>query len=223
VAGKSWRAAFVGDVVAGLRYLRGLPGHMALIAYASVINLFLVPAFALLPLLVLHELGGDAGTQAWLTSAVGLGIIGGGLAMGVAGGFGDRVRTAFAAIVGAGIATLALGLTPASFLPMAVVAMLAIGLFSAVANGCILAILQATIAPEYQGRVFSLMTSLAVGMTPLGLLLATPLADLAGVRTWYVAGGIVCATMGAAAFFARPIMQIEGHAGAEARLVRISD
>ncbi|HET6372854.1 MAG TPA: MFS transporter, partial [Candidatus Polarisedimenticolia bacterium] len=46
VAGKSWRAAFVGDVVAGLRYLRGLPGHMALIAYASVINLFLVPAFA---------------------------------------------------------------------------------------------------------------------------------------------------------------------------------
>ena len=35
------------------------------------------------------------------------------------------------------------------------VAMLAVGLFSAVANGCILAILQATIAPEYQGRVFT--------------------------------------------------------------------
>jgi DHA3 family macrolide efflux protein-like MFS transporter len=204
------RAAFAADVIAGFRYLRGLPGHVALIGYASVINLFLVPAFALLPLLVLEELGGDVRTQAWLTSAVGAGIIGGGLALGMGGGFGSRVRTAFVSIVGLGAATLALGLTPASLLQVAVVAMLAIGLFSAVANGCIVAILQETIAPEYQGRVFTAMMSVAGAMTPLGLLLATPLADLAGVRAWYVAGGIVCAAMGAAAFLARPIMQIEG-------------
>ncbi len=207
-------AAFLGDMTAGLRYLRGLPGHMALIGYASVINLFLVPAFALLPLLVLQELGGDVGTQAWLTSALGVGIIGGGLALGVGGGFGSRVRTAFGSIVGLGAATLALGLTPAPLLPMAIVAMLAVGLFSAVANGCIVAILQATIAPEYQGRVFTLMMSLAGAMTPAGLLLATPLADLAGVRAWYVAAGIVCAAIGAAAFLARPIMQMEGCAAA---------
>ena len=51
-------------------------------------------------------------------------------------------------------------------------------------------------------------------MAPAGLILATPLADLAGVRAWNVAGGIVCAAMGAAAFLARPIMQIEGRAAA---------
>jgi hypothetical protein len=37
-------------------------------------------------------------------------------------------------------------------------------------------------------------------------------ADLAGVRAWYVAAGIVCAAMGAA--LARPIVQVEERATA---------
>jgi DHA3 family macrolide efflux protein-like MFS transporter len=92
---------------------------------------------------------------------------------------------------------------------MAIAAMLVVGVFAATANGCIAAVLQATIAPEYQGRVFTLMMSVSGAMTPVGLLLAAPLADLAGVRAWYLAGGVVCAAMGAAAFFVRPILQIE--------------
>jgi DHA3 family macrolide efflux protein-like MFS transporter len=213
-AGAPGAGTFLADVQAGLRYLRGLPGHMALIGYAAVINLFLVPAFALLPLLVLQELEGSVGMQAWLTSAFGAGVIGGGLALGVWGGFGSRVRTALASILGLGAATLALGLAPASLLALAVVAMLAVGAFSAVANGCIAAILQATIAPEYQGRVFTLVMSVAGAMTPIGLLLATPVADILGVRAWYLAGGLVCAAMAAAAFFVRPITQIESGAAA---------
>jgi DHA3 family macrolide efflux protein-like MFS transporter len=203
-------ATFLKEIGAGLRYLRGLPGHMALIGCASMINLFLVPAFALLPLLVLQELGGDAGSQAWVTSAFGAGAIAGGLLLGIGGGFRGRARAAFASIFGLGAATVALGLTPSTLFPVAVASMLAVGVFSAVANACILAILQATIAPEYQGRVFTLMMSLAGAMTPLGLILAAPVADLAGVRAWYVAGGVVCAALGAVALLVRPIMEIEG-------------
>jgi DHA3 family macrolide efflux protein-like MFS transporter len=206
--------AFLDEVRAGLRYLRGLPGHIALISHAAAINLFLVPAFALLPLLVLEELQGDAGTQAWLLSAAGAGVIGGGLALGVWDGSGRRVRTALVSIVGLGTATFALGLTPASLLPAAVCAMLIVGGFSAVANGCIAAVLQATIAPEYQGRVFTLMMSLAGAMTPIGLLLAAPLADALGVRSWYLASGLVCAAMGGAALLAGPIRRIESSAAA---------
>jgi MFS transporter, DHA3 family, macrolide efflux protein len=99
---------------------------------------------------------------------------------------------------------------------MAVVAILVVGGFSATVNGCIVAILQATIAPEYQGRVFTLLMSLAGAMTPLGLLLATPLADIAGVRAWYLAAGVVCAAIGLAAFLVRPIVQME-EAAARAR------
>jgi DHA3 family macrolide efflux protein-like MFS transporter len=207
--GPTGNANFLSDVRAGLRYLRNLPGHLALIGYAAVINLFLTPAFALLPLLVLQELGGDVGMQAWLTSAFGAGVIGGGLALSVGAGLGSRVRTALGSIVGLGAATFALGATPAWLFPMAIAAMLVVGIFSATANGCIAAILQATIAPEYQGRVFTLVTSVAGAMTPVGLLLAAPVADLAGLRAWYLAGGVVCAALGAAAFFVQPILLVE--------------
>jgi DHA3 family macrolide efflux protein-like MFS transporter len=199
----------LGDVREGFRYLRGLPGQMALLCFAAAINLVLVPAFALLPLFVLEELKGDANIQAWLASAFGVGIIAGGLALGVWGGSGSRVRTALASLVGLGAATLVIGATPASRLPLAICALLAVGAFSALVNGCIVAIMQATIAPEYQGRVFTLMMSLAGAMTPIGLLLATPLADAFGVRSWYLGGGFVCAAMGGAAFMVRSIAQID--------------
>lgn len=214
--GPARATAFLGDVAAGLRYLRGLPGHMALIGCAAVINLFLAPAFALLPLLVLQELKGGVTLQAWVTSAFGAGVIGGGLALGVWGGFGSRVRTSLASLLALGVATLALGATPASFVSLAVSAMLAVGAFSSLANGCIVSILQSTIAPEYQGRVFTLMMSVAAVMTPIGLLFAAPVADIAGVRTWYLAGGLVCAAMGAGALLVPSILQIERAAMPEA-------
>jgi DHA3 family macrolide efflux protein-like MFS transporter len=200
------------DVRAGLSYLWNLPGHLALIGFAAVMNLCLVPAFALLPLLVLRELGGNAATQAWLTAAVSAGLVGGGLVLGVWGASRSRVRTALAAIVGLGVSTLVVGATPHGAFPLAVAAMLAVGACAAVTNGCIAAVLQATVAPEYQGRVFTLMTSLATAMTPIGLLVATPIADAAGVRLWYVAAGVACAALGSAAFFVRPILEMENRA-----------
>ena len=209
-AEQTGRARIVQDIGAGLRYVRGLPGHVALIGFAAGINLVMVPAFALLPLLVLEELRGDVGSQAWLTAAFSAGAIGGGLVLGVWGGLRSRVRTALAAIVGVGFATLALGATPAALFPLAVAAMFVVGACAAVANGSIAAVFQATVAPDYQGRVFTLMASVATAMTPVGLLLAAPIADLAGVRTWYLAGGLVCAILGAATFLVRPILEMEG-------------
>lgn len=47
----------------------------------------------------------------------------------------------------------------------------------------------------------------------MGLFLATPMADLAGVRAWYLAGGIACAAVGAAAFLVRPILEMEARPG----------
>ncbi|HEX6053025.1 MAG TPA: MFS transporter [Gemmatimonadaceae bacterium] len=202
-------ASVMQDMLSGLRYVRRLPGHLALIGFAAGINLFVVPAFALLPLLVLEELRGTVASQAWLTATFSAGIIGGGLLLGICGGFRSRIRTGLAAIVGLGIATLTLGMTPASLLPLAVAAMFVVGSCAAVANGSIAAIFQATVPPEYQGRVFTMMASIATAMTPVGLLLATPVADLTGVRTWYLAGGLACSTLGAASFLVRPILEME--------------
>jgi len=49
-------------------------------------------------------------------------------------------------------------------------------------NGPLLAVVQAVVAPDMQGRVFSLINSVSTGMTPLGLAIAGPVADALGVN-----------------------------------------
>lgn len=204
----------LGDVREAMRHLAGRPGHVGIVALGTVINMFVVPAFSLLPLLVTEELGGGAMHLAGMNSAIGAGTIAGGILLGAWGGFRKRIATTLAGLAGFGLAVLALGVAPG--VAMATVAMGCIGLLLPVVNGPILAILQATISPALQGRVFTLLGSLAGLAAPLGLLLAAPVAELAGVRAWYVAGALACLSMAVAGALFRPIREIEADAGAEA-------
>jgi DHA3 family macrolide efflux protein-like MFS transporter len=91
-----------------------------------------------------------------------------------------------------------------------------VGLIVPLINGPVYAILQATIAPDYQGRVFALVGSLAAGVAPLGLLVAAPVAEMVGVGVWYLAGGIACVAMGIAGFFSPALLRIEDSADVQA-------
>jgi DHA3 family macrolide efflux protein-like MFS transporter len=68
-----------------------------------------------------------------------------------------------------------------------------------------------------QGRVFTLISSFATAMTPIGLLFAGPIADRLGVQTWYVIGGVITASLGALAFFIPAIMNIESDRHGQAK------
>ena len=65
----------------------------------------------------------------------------------------------------------------------------------------------------YQGRVFSLVASLAGAVAPLSLIVAAPVAEVVGVGAWYLAGGLACVAMGIAGFFAPALMGIEDGTG----------
>jgi DHA3 family macrolide efflux protein-like MFS transporter len=197
------------ETLAGLTYLRARGGHMALVAMGASINLFLAPAFALLPLFVQRDLGGSATTLGWMTSLFGIGMLVGGIVLGAWGGFGRRILTTLLGILGLGAAVLALGMAPPTPIAIAAGALLAVGVMVPFCNGPILAILQATIEPAYQGRVFALIGSLAAATAPLGLLLAAPIAGLAGVRAWFLAGGAIALAMGAVGLLTPALVRIE--------------
>jgi DHA3 family macrolide efflux protein-like MFS transporter len=197
------------ETAAGFRYLVRRRGHVTLIAMSALINVLLVPAFSLLPLLVLQRLNGGAAQFGWLSSSFGAGLIVGGVALGAWGSFRKRIVTTLVAMTALGVAVTAVGLTPASSFLWALVSMSCVGLIVPLVNGPVYAILQATIAPDYQGRVFSLVASLAGAAAPLGLIVAAPVAEITGVGVWYLAGGIACVAMGIAGFFAPALMGIE--------------
>jgi DHA3 family macrolide efflux protein-like MFS transporter len=206
------RASVWMETAAGFRYLVHRRAHRMLIAMSALINGLLVPAFSLLPLLVLQRLHGGAAQFGWVTSSLGVGLIVGGMALGAWGGFRSRIVTTLTGMIGLGIAVTALGLTPASSFVWLLAAASCVGLVAPLVNGPVYAILQATIAPDYQGRVFSLVTSLAGAVAPLGLLVAAPVAEMVGVGAWYIAGGVACVAMGAAGFFSPALMAIEKEA-----------
>jgi DHA3 family macrolide efflux protein-like MFS transporter len=208
------RARFWAEMRAGLRYSASWPGLMAILVMATAINFFLTAAMSLLPILVTKHFGGAAMHLASLSSAFGVGIIAGGMALGVWGGFRRRMQTTLSGLIGLGLGFLLIGVTPATMFWMALASTVLAAVMSSMTNGTLMAVLQASVAPAMQGRVFTLMASMAMAMSPVGLAVAGPVADRLGAQIWYIVGGAVCMAMGILAFFIPAILNMEDHRAA---------
>lgn len=197
------------DMREGFRYLWGWSGAMALIGAALIFKVALTPAFSLVPLLVRAHFGGGAPQLALLDSVVGIGLLLGGLALSVWGGFKRKVYTLLMGVIGVGIGVTITGFIPADMFFAAIGSVFVIGLMIPMADGPIMAIFQSTVAPEMQGRVFALLGSLISLSSPLGLAIAGPVSDRFGIQIWFVVAGILCIAVGIAAFFIPAILHIE--------------
>jgi len=201
------------DMREGLRYVWGWPGLLAVCILAMLINFLINPAMSLIPILVTKHFGGKAMQLGWLNSAWGIGLLLGGLLLGVWGGFRRRIVTGLTGIIGLGMGVLLVGLTPATAFPLALVGFFFGAVMNAMCNGSILALLQQVVAPEMQGRVLTLVMSLAGAMTPLSMAIAGPLADAVGVRILYVVGGVSQILLGVGSFFVPAVMHLEDNNG----------
>jgi DHA3 family macrolide efflux protein-like MFS transporter len=203
------KSSFWQDFRAGFRYVLGWPGLMLIGIMATVINFLLTPAFSLLPILVTRHFNGQAIQLATLESFSGIGFIVGGLLLSAWGGFKRRILTSLAGLLAMGLGCLVMGLLPPSAFTIAVATMLFLGIVNPIVNGPLMAAVQAAVAPEMQGRVFTLIGTMAAGMSPIGLIIAGPIADKLGVQTWFIIGGIVTLMMGIAGLFVPAIMSFE--------------
>jgi len=199
------------DLKEGFLYVVKWPVLLGVILLAMMLNFLLSPASSLLPLLVRQEFHGGAQQLAWVESVFGVGVILGGLALSVWGGFKRRIMTSFCGIIGIGAGIALSGLTPADLFWLLLAANFVIGFTQVFANGPLLAIFQSAVTPDMQGRVFSLISAGAAAMMPLSLLSAGPVSDWLGVRVWYVFGGAVCILTTLAALFIPAIVNIESN------------
>ncbi len=198
----------------GLAYVWGWPGLLLICAMATVINFLLNPAFSLMPILVTKHFNGQAIQLATMESFWGIGMILGGLALSAWGGFKRRITTTLVGLLGMGAGCLAMGLLPSSAFTLAVATMFWLGFVNPIVNGPLMAAVQAAVAPEMQGRVFTIIQSVAAGMSPLGLIIAGPVAEYLGAQSWFVIGGVVTVLMGIVGLFIPAIMHFEdGRAG----------
>jgi len=197
------------DFRAGLRYVFGWPGLLMISLMTVGINFTVIPAFSLLPLMVKAYFGGGALQLSWVEAAMGIGMFAGGALLSVWGGFNRKILTSMLGLIGMGAGTLLLALAPAAFFPLAVGGALLVGLMSPLTMGPFFAIIQATVEPEMQARVFALLSSVGTGIAPLGLAIAGPVADRLGMQAWFLLGGVLCVVMGVSGLFIPAVLHIE--------------
>jgi len=199
------------DVRDALAYIRTIPGFTAIISMALFLNFLLVPTGALVPLLVTKHFGKGAIELGLLESAMGIGIISGGILLSIWGGFKKKIATSLAGIIGLGIGVMLIGVAPANLFLLAIAGNIILGFMIPIANGPVGALMQSIVRPDMQGRVMSLLNSGATAISPLGLLIAGPFSDWLGIRVWFWAGGIICVMIASAAFFRPIIMNVENY------------
>lgn len=207
--GAAGKTSFWTDMRLGFRYILSWPAVLMLMGMAMLINFLLTPLAALQPLLITQHFQGEAIHLGVLEAAFGLGIVAGGILLGVWGGFQKRVYTSLVGLVGLGIGIFLLGLAPANMFWLAVGSALLAGSMISLTNGPLMAILQAIVDPAMQGRVFTLLNSAAMAMSPLSLIVAGPFADAFGVRTWLMMGGVLTLVVALTGFVNRPLLGIE--------------
>ena len=203
------KSSFKQELSAGFQYLTSWRGLFIVAIMAALVNFLLTPAFSLLPLLVKDHFGKEAVDLGKLQALSGVGVILGGILLGVWGGFKKRIVTAMVGLIGIGLGTLALGFIPPTGFNLAIAGMIFLGIVQPITNGSLGGLIQASVAPDMQGRVFTLVGSLAGGMAPIGLLIAGPLSDILGIQTWFIFGGVVCIVMGLVGFAVPAVMNIE--------------
>jgi len=178
------------DVKSVFDYIITWPGLLTLILIASSINLFIAPAGNLLPLLVTEFFNKGAQELAWLQAAMGVGAIVGGVLLGVWGGFKRKVVSVMVGILGISLGIFGIGLMPSTAYLGTVFLAGLVGLMASLANGSIGPLLQTKVPSEMQGRVFTVLSSISLGLMPIGLFLSAPIADNFGIPSAYLIGGL---------------------------------
>ena len=161
------------DITFGWHYLRQRRGLMGLLLLLAGSNFSLGMAQVLLTPLVLSF--GTPQELSYVLFSAGIGMLAGGLLMGVWGG--PRRRIAAILVCLSVEATLLIGVGILPSIPIIAVSVLLIMGSVQIGQACSQTIWQTKVAPEVQGRVFSMRSMIATASQPIAYMAAGPLAD----------------------------------------------
>ena len=183
-----------GQLRSAIAYVRATPSLRIPLAMMVLVGTVSFNFQVLLPLLASQTWHGTAATYATLTAAMGIGSVLGALATGARGRVGPRMLVLSA--LGFGLAELVVAAAPSYALQVA--ALVPLGAVSVTFAAGVNSSLQLGAAPAVRGRVMALYGVVFLGSTPIGAPLVGWLAEVAGPRSGFIAGG--AAALAAAAW-----------------------
>ncbi len=177
-----------GQLRAGLAYVRRTPELAVPLVMMALVGCLAYEFQVVLPVVAAESFGGDAGTYGFLTAAMGVGAVAGGLVVAARGRTGTPalVRTA----VAFGVALVAAAVAPVLWTEL-----VAMGLVGAVSVAFLSqgnSTLQLASAPEMRGRVMGLWSVAFLGSTPVGGPIAGWVSEQFGGRAGLALGAAAC-------------------------------
>ncbi|MGH9299993.1 MAG: MFS transporter, partial [Acidimicrobiales bacterium] len=177
-----------GQLREGLRYVAGEPKLGIPLLMMAIVGMLAYEFSVVLPVLAKQTFHGGAETYGFMSAAMGIGAVAGGLITAARGKVGMRPLSL--AAIGLGLAILFAALSPVlsiEFLALAVVGWASL-MFLATANTT----LQLQAAPHMRGRVMSLWAVAFLGSTPIGGPLIGWVVASGGARVGLGVGGLSC-------------------------------
>jgi MFS family permease len=175
-----------GQLRAGLRYVAGVPELAVPLLMMALVGTFAYEFQVVLPVLASHTFHGGARAYGFMTAAMGVGAVGGGLVTAARGQVGLR-GVSIAAGVFAVVLLLAAA-APTLTLEYVALAMVGWASISFIARGN--TTLQLAAAPQMRGRVMALWAIAFQGTTPIGGPLIGGITAAAGARVGLATGGL---------------------------------
>ncbi|MEW6084798.1 MAG: MFS transporter [Chloroflexota bacterium] len=161
------------DALFGWNYLKARPGLFGLLWYYAMVNFLLNWSGVLTAPMILSRY--PASTLGTIQMFVGLGMLAGGILSSVWAGPKRRITAVIGYIGLALVGMIVAGLRPEAIFVGAGLFWLMI--FIPLASSSSQAVFQSKVAPEVQGRVFSIRSMISRSVMPISFLLAGPLAD----------------------------------------------
>jgi DHA3 family macrolide efflux protein-like MFS transporter len=189
IAGKSakdQKKSYFKDFKSGLTILKGVKTLLILIIFISIINLLNMPFTAQMSLyIIINHSGGEqnyAMVSAFLQGGIVIGAI---IALSKKNWKHKELIILSSVVIGVTGYSLTALAPKGNFLMISIGALIHASMIP-IANTMFLTILQTSVPAETQGRVFSIVASIAAAVTPLGMLISGPLAEAFGIRLLFI-------------------------------------
>jgi MFS family permease len=177
-----------GQVREGLAYVKRTPELAGPLLMMALVGCLAYEFQVVLPVVAAQTFHGGSTTYGFLTAAMGVGAVIGGLYVAARGKTGLRALTTASAVFGVVIALAAAA-------PVLWVELFALALVGGASVGFLAkgnSTLQLTASPQMRGRVMALWAVAFLGSTPIGGPIAGWVADSFGGRAGLVLGAVAC-------------------------------
>ena len=183
------KPSYFTDLNEGLKYIFGNDLVRWVMIIYSVVFLLIVSPSNLSPLMLVRTFGSDVWLLTILELSFGIGMVAGGALMAIFASKVDRLGTMVGTSIIFGVLAVVMGFTTNLILFYSLFFL--IGLAVPAFSTSSMTLLQETVEPERQGRVFGFVGIVMAVAMPLGMAVLGPLADVVSVEILLIATGVL--------------------------------